>query len=134
MADISTIKLPVPTFLKMLTNNKVPTAKAISITGKMFVFKKLGECNVNDLPYFDQYSYKSYSTPAMLAELTDLKLKAAGVDDKEERKLVLAAVRKSGYKQTTAASSSKQSSEAGPSTTTVARHDMSVSAWNPLEL
>lgn len=134
MTDISTIKIPVPTFLKMLTNNKIPTAKAISITGKMFVFKKLGECDINDLLNSDHYSYKSFNTPAMLAELTDLKLKAVGVDDKDERKLVLSAVRKSGYKKMTAAFSSEQTNEAGPSTATVARHDMSVSAWNPLKL
>ena len=38
MTDISTTKLPIPMFLKLLTSNNVPAAKAMSITGKMFVF------------------------------------------------------------------------------------------------
>ncbi|KAJ3540256.1 hypothetical protein NM688_g6253 [Phlebia brevispora] len=90
----------------MLTSNSVPAAKAMSITGKI---------------------YKTYNTPAMLAELTDFKLKAAGVDDKEERKLVMAAVRKAGYKPSAATSRSKQTTLDDPgSSTGTTRRDMSV--------
>ena len=38
MAELSDVKLPLPTFLKVLTANGVPAARAIAITGKMFVF------------------------------------------------------------------------------------------------
>jgi hypothetical protein len=33
----------------------------------------------------------------MLSQLTDVKLKSVGMDDKEDRKLILTAVRKAGY-------------------------------------
>ena len=38
MAELSDVKLPLPTFLKVLTANGVPAAKAMAVTGKMFVF------------------------------------------------------------------------------------------------
>lgn len=41
--------------------------------------------------------YKTCNTSAQLSVLSDFKLKTAGVDDKEERKLVMAAIRKGGY-------------------------------------
>lgn len=41
--------------------------------------------------------YKESNTASLLAQLTDLKLKVSGVEDKETRKLVLAAIRKAGY-------------------------------------
>jgi hypothetical protein len=43
------------------------------------------------------YSYKEYNTPAKLAQLTEVKLLAAGVESKEDRKLVMTALRKSGH-------------------------------------
>ncbi|KIP10711.1 hypothetical protein PHLGIDRAFT_100851 [Phlebiopsis gigantea 11061_1 CR5-6] len=46
------------------------------------------------------HRYKQYNTPASLAELTEIKLKAAGVSEKEDRKVVLSAIRKAGYKPT----------------------------------
>jgi len=70
-------KIPLPTFLQVLTSQNVPASKAIAVAGKI---------------------YKTHNTPSLLGQLTDAKLKAAGVDDKETRKLVLAAIRKSGYK------------------------------------
>ena len=37
MAELSTIKLPLPKFLQILTGNGVPAAKAMAVTGKMLV-------------------------------------------------------------------------------------------------
>ena len=94
-AGPSGTKLPLPTFLKVLTGNGVPAAKAMAVTGKMSA--KPSSCmSRHSEPA--RSSYKTYNTPGTLAELTDLKLKSAGVDDKEDRKLVLAAIRKAGYK------------------------------------
>ncbi|KLO08268.1 hypothetical protein SCHPADRAFT_916979 [Schizopora paradoxa] len=70
-------KLALPAFLKMLTADKLPMPKAMAIAGNV---------------------YKTYNTPAALAGLTDGKLSALGVDAKEDRKMVLAAVKKAGYK------------------------------------
>ncbi|KAF5363885.1 hypothetical protein D9756_000451 [Leucocoprinus leucothites] len=75
MADQES-KLPLPQFLKILTNNGIPAAKAMAITGKI---------------------YKMYNTPSHFNELTDPKLAATGVSDKDDRKLVLTAFRKAGY-------------------------------------
>jgi hypothetical protein len=60
----------------------------------------------------------------MLSQLTDVKMKAAGIHDKDVRKLALAAFRKAGYKTslnkgslaTTEFSSADGGAEAGPST------------------
>lgn len=69
-------KLTLPAFLKVLTSNNVPVPKAMAVASKV---------------------YKESNTASLLAQLTDLKLKVSGVEDKETRKLVLAAVRKAGY-------------------------------------
>lgn len=37
MTEASTSKIPLDTFLKILTNNNVPPTKAIAVTGKMLV-------------------------------------------------------------------------------------------------
>ncbi|KAF9008995.1 hypothetical protein BDQ17DRAFT_1398107 [Cyathus striatus] len=71
-------KFALPAFLKIFTSNNISVPKALEITGKMQVYK---ECN----------------TPAKLAELTEGKLVTAGIENKEDRKLVLNAIRKSGY-------------------------------------
>ncbi|KAG8885860.1 hypothetical protein FRB97_009022 [Tulasnella sp. 331] len=42
-------------------------------------------------------SFPSYNTPAQLSEVTAVKLIQLKVDDQEQRKLVLAAIRKAGY-------------------------------------
>ncbi|KAH9844273.1 uncharacterized protein C8Q71DRAFT_793820 [Rhodofomes roseus] len=55
--------------------------------------------------------YKTHNTPSQLGQLTDGKLKAAGVDDKDVRKLVLAAIRKSGYKVPAAGPSSRNAAQ-----------------------
>lgn len=44
------------------------------------------------------HRYKTHNTPAALGKLTDLQLKALGVESEKDRKLVLAAFRKAGYK------------------------------------
>ncbi|KAF8165272.1 hypothetical protein B0H34DRAFT_793681 [Crassisporium funariophilum] len=41
--------------------------------------------------------YKEYNTPSKLGVLSDVKLKAAGIDDKDDRSLVMKALRKAGY-------------------------------------
>jgi hypothetical protein len=56
----------------------------------------------------------------MLSQLTDLKMKAAGIDDKDVRKLTLAAFRKTGYKASPGKASNStnaSTSQAGPSST-----------------
>ncbi|KAJ3840584.1 hypothetical protein F5878DRAFT_640285 [Lentinula raphanica] len=69
-------KIPVPHFLKLLTATNIPVAKAMSITKAL---------------------YKEYNTPAQLSALTDFKLKGSGIDDKEDRKNIMVAMRKGGY-------------------------------------
>ncbi|KIM46110.1 hypothetical protein M413DRAFT_426129 [Hebeloma cylindrosporum] len=70
------LKIPLPNFLKFLTSNNVPVPKAMAIAGKV---------------------YKEYHTRATLATLSDLKLKTLGVESQEDRKLVMASLRKAGY-------------------------------------
>ncbi|KAH7914198.1 hypothetical protein BJ138DRAFT_1057479 [Hygrophoropsis aurantiaca] len=100
-------KMALPAFLKVLTSNGVPVPKAMAVASKI---------------------YKDFNTPAHLVQLTDAKLKVSGVDDKETRKFVLAAVRKAGYtpatqrkaiQADTASTSSEPSSSNPPSTVQV---------------
>ncbi|KAL5488105.1 hypothetical protein ACEPAI_6213 [Sanghuangporus weigelae] len=77
MSSDSDTKLALPAFLKVLTNANVAMQKAIAIAGKI---------------------YKTHNTPSALGNLTDAKLKSLGIESKEDRKAVLAAVRKAGYK------------------------------------
>ncbi|KAF8974487.1 hypothetical protein BDZ97DRAFT_1911666 [Flammula alnicola] len=74
--DDDDVRLPLPKFLQLFTSNGVPAPKAMAIAGKV---------------------YKEYNTRAMLAQLSDLKLNAMGIDNKEDRKLVMTALRKAGY-------------------------------------
>ena len=101
MADASIKKIPLPAFLKMLTNNNVPPSKAMAVAGKMFAVRPLHEV----LTYSQTIRYKTCNTPAHLGELSEFSLESAGVDEKDLRKLVLAAVRKAGYKQKSASGS-----------------------------
>ena len=41
MAELPDVKLPLPSFLKALTGNGVPAARAMAVTGKMFAFELL---------------------------------------------------------------------------------------------
>jgi hypothetical protein len=43
------------------------------------------------------HSYMEYNTPAKLAQLTEVKLSAAGVESKDDRKLVMTALRKTSH-------------------------------------
>src|SRR6266436_8880300 len=119
----STNKISLPSFLKLLTNNNVPTPKAMAVASKMCAcFLRIFSLLTLD------YRYKTFNTPAMLSQLTDIKLKAAGIDDKDLRKSALAAFRKAGYKaslgnasQTSASNVERASSadgvaDSGPST------------------
>lgn len=65
--------------------------------------------------------YNTHNTPSQLGLLTDGKLKGAGVDDKDVRKLVLAAIRKSGYR----------GPAAGPSSRGAAQNNIALSAADP---
>ncbi|KAG2042350.1 hypothetical protein BDR03DRAFT_945113 [Suillus americanus] len=99
-------KLTLPAFLKILTSNNVPVPKAMAVASKL---------------------YKESNTISLLAQLTDVKLKVSGVEDKETRKLVLSAIRKAGYTAQPSGSKSKPKSRslaeqpiAGPSEPRVA--------------
>jgi hypothetical protein len=110
----STHKIPLPSFLKLLTSNNVPAAKAMAVAGKMSLHTAFS------MNFADRrtlcYRYKDFNTPAMLSQLTDVKMKAAGIDDKDVRKLTLAAFRKAGYKASpNKASNSTRTPQAGPS-------------------
>lgn len=45
----------------------------------------------------NEIRYKDYNTPAKLSLLTEVKLVTAGVSSKDERKLVMTALRQSGH-------------------------------------
>ncbi|KAF9055396.1 hypothetical protein BDZ89DRAFT_1055989 [Hymenopellis radicata] len=83
----SEAKLPLQKYLKVLTNNGVPVKKAMQISGKL---------------------YKTHNTPAQLSSLTDLELTSLGME-KEDRKLILAALKKGGFR------SPQQNTGPGPS-------------------
>ncbi|KAF8640015.1 hypothetical protein AX17_001259 [Amanita inopinata Kibby_2008] len=70
------VKIPLPNFLKLFTDNNVPVSTAMTVARKI---------------------YTEYNTPAQLRALTELKLTAAGIEDKSSRSLVLAALRNAGY-------------------------------------
>ncbi|KAJ7754232.1 hypothetical protein DFH07DRAFT_868610 [Mycena maculata] len=91
-------KIPLPKFLKVLTSNNAPMAKAMAVAGKI---------------------YKDYNTPARLSELDEVKLLAAGIDDKETRKMVMSALRKAGYGSKAARSNSSQAGPSQPHMTAV---------------
>ncbi len=44
------------------------------------------------------HRYKTHNTPTSLGQLTDSQLKDLGIESKEDRKLVLAAIHKARYK------------------------------------
>lgn len=89
-------KLALPALLKILTSNNVPVPKAMAVASKVCVEPVLLNhkyvCMINR-----NLRYKEFNTASLLAQLTDVKLKACGVEDKETRKAVLAAIRKVGY-------------------------------------
>ncbi|KAK2466268.1 hypothetical protein APHAL10511_001910 [Amanita phalloides] len=93
-------KIPLPKFLKILTDNNVPISMAMSVAGNI---------------------YKNYNTTSQLQGLTELQLTAAGVSEKEVRQLVISALRKAGYIPSSAPRKRRNESEnhdsvAGPST------------------
>ncbi|KAJ3488378.1 hypothetical protein NLI96_g2901 [Meripilus lineatus] len=96
----SEAKIPLPEFLKALTSNGVPALKAMGVAGKI---------------------YKIHNTRGQLAQLTDSKLKSTGIEDKDVRKLVLAAIKKAGYNKalpTHGAGTSSSSPSASSATST----------------
>ncbi|KAF8529189.1 hypothetical protein BU17DRAFT_73363 [Hysterangium stoloniferum] len=73
-------KIPLPVFLKVLSSTGLAMDKAMAITSKI---------------------YKNFNTPATLGQVTDGTLVALHVDDKEQRKFVLSALKKAGYRSDT---------------------------------
>ncbi|KIY49277.1 hypothetical protein FISHEDRAFT_72618 [Fistulina hepatica ATCC 64428] len=90
---MSAERIPLPKFLKLLTDNQVPVPKAMSAAGKI---------------------YKEYYTRNRIAELNDLTLQSLGLSDKETRRQVLSAFRKAGY--VPMPSTKRNIDAAGPST------------------
>jgi len=70
-------KLALPAFLKVLTTGGLSTSKAMGVASKI---------------------YKIHNTPSALGGLTDGTLTNLRVEDKEDRRLVLAAVKKAGFR------------------------------------
>ncbi|KAI9063276.1 hypothetical protein FKP32DRAFT_1592727 [Trametes sanguinea] len=100
MSDTTSGKIPLPAFLKMLTNHNIPPTKAMAVAGKI---------------------YKTHNTPQQLSMLTDFSLESAGVAEKELRKQVLAAVRKAGYKGKNSSSAAGPSKSAASSSSSAAK-------------
>lgn len=86
----------------MFTNNNVPPSKAMAVAGKMLAIIHALHAT---LVCSRTIRYKTYNTPAHLEDLSEFSLESAGVGEKDLRKLVLAAVRKAGYKQKSAGGS-----------------------------
>lgn len=110
-------KIPLLKFLKLLTDNDVPASAAMSAAGKMYV---RAPCQSACHFIVHTSSYKDYNTPARLRELTEAKLTAAGVGEKNTRKLIVSALHKAGYTKSPASLKRKHESEgqgpvAGPS-------------------
>jgi len=74
---LSDVKLSLPTFLQIFQKSG-----GMSITDAMSVAKKI---------------YPTHHSPALLAELTAVRLIELKVDSQDQRKTVLAAIRKAGY-------------------------------------
>ncbi|TFL05855.1 hypothetical protein BDV98DRAFT_630506 [Pterulicium gracile] len=79
--------MTLPQYIRVFTNAGVPFAKAMAISSKL---------------------YKIYGTPGALKRLSDLQLIQAGFQEKDERKTIMSALKKGGYRATnhTASSSS----------------------------
>lgn len=111
----SDTKLSIPAFLKILTSNGLPMAKAMPFASKVSVSYSISPSenvlliSVYASPHSPLGSYKTHNTPSALGKLTDLKLAELGVD-KDDRKTVLAAFKKAGFKTGVTGLS-----EAGPS-------------------
>jgi len=73
MPPSSSEKLSLPAFLKLLTSNNVAASKAMAAAGKI---------------------YKTHNTPSALAQLTDVTLKSLGIQDKDDRRSILTAIKK----------------------------------------
>jgi len=86
-------KLTLPAFLKVLTSNNVPVPKAMAVASKVCVYLVSMFAGLT----CENRRYKEFNTSSLLAQLTDTKLKVCGVEEKETRKIVLAAIRKAGY-------------------------------------
>ncbi|ETW84001.1 hypothetical protein HETIRDRAFT_239532, partial [Heterobasidion irregulare TC 32-1] len=69
--------LSLQAFLQLLTASNLPITRAMAVAAKI---------------------YKQHNTPARLGRLTNLELANLGIADKDDRKLVLAAIAKAGYR------------------------------------
>ncbi|GJJ07609.1 hypothetical protein Clacol_001812 [Clathrus columnatus] len=73
-------KILLPAFLKILTSTGLSMNNAMSTASKM------------------QALYKTHNTPALLATLTDSRLSDLHISEKEQRRLILSAIKKAGFK------------------------------------
>jgi len=80
-------KLSLQAFLQVLTSKSLPISRAMTVASKI---------------------YKEFNTPARLGELTDPKLLSLGISDKEDRRLVLAALKNAGYRATAVTNAKRQ--------------------------
>lgn len=80
-------KLSLQAFLQVLTSKSLPVSRAIVVAGKI---------------------YKDYNTPARLGELTDSKLAALGVLDKDDRGRVISALKAAGFRAVAIANAKQQ--------------------------
>ncbi|KAF4602044.1 hypothetical protein EYR40_005245 [Pleurotus pulmonarius] len=87
------VPVPLPRFLRLLTEGNIPMNKAIEIASKV---------------------YKQCNTEAKLHLLDEAKMVGAGVDSKDTRRLVMVALRKAGYAKPRR-KSINSNAEAGPS-------------------
>ncbi|KAG5342547.1 hypothetical protein C0989_000675 [Termitomyces sp. Mn162] len=93
------VKIPLPEFIKVFTANNIAVPKAMALSAKI---------------------YKQSNTPAHLAQLDDRKLISAGIDNKDDRKAIITALRQSGYLSSDPRKKLEKTEDgtaAGPSTT-----------------
>jgi len=69
----------------------------LSLPAFLQIFQKSGGMSVTDAMAVAKKTYPTHNTPAQLAELTPVRLIELKVDDQEQRKYILAAVKKAGY-------------------------------------
>jgi hypothetical protein len=107
-------KIALPAFLKILTNNNIPVPKAMAVASKVCVLLDM-HMHICITRLFCNLRYKEFNTTSLLAQLTDMQLIVRGVEDKEIRKAVLAAIRKAGYTAQPSSTTSAKLKKNGPS-------------------
>ena len=104
----SSSKLPLPAFLKVLNNGGIPMPKAMALASKMYAQITLRGPHRQPCHFFLIHTdictctlrYKTHNSPSKLSQLTDSQLKSLGVEAKEDRRHLLAALKQAGFKTT----------------------------------